>query len=130
VRELPEFLPHLYILDAQRQPIRVPPDDGLRWARWLAQTADRTVGLTQAGHAQVSTVFVGLDYFGRRSPPLLFETLVVGGPFDGVSRRYATWEEAERGHATMSVFAMCAAVSRLATNGFHGQSTDNPPGEC
>lgn len=36
--------------------------------------------------------------FNWSETPLLFETMIFGGKNDGFTKRYATWEEAERGH--------------------------------
>jgi hypothetical protein len=33
--------------------------------------------------------------------PLLFETMVFGGPLDGEQTRYSTWDEAKSGHDAM-----------------------------
>jgi hypothetical protein len=50
-------------------------------------------------HILVSTVFLGLDHgWGDDEDPLLFETMVFGGPNDQDCIRYTTWAEAERGH--------------------------------
>lgn len=48
---------------------------------------------------EVSTVFIGLDHRFGPGKPLVFETLVFGGPFDQDGDRYSTWVEAEAGHA-------------------------------
>lgn len=50
--------------------------------------------------AHVSTVWLGIDHGIRRGddPPVIFETLVFGGPQDGVMLRYCTEEQAEVGH--------------------------------
>jgi hypothetical protein len=53
------------------------------------------------GEVRVSTVFLGIDH-AWEGPPLLFETMVFGGPLDEEMERYSTWEEAERGHAVMA----------------------------
>jgi hypothetical protein len=45
---------------------------------------------------------------GGDGKPVLFETLVFGGPLDGDMWRYCTWTEAEAGHA--SVVAICQAA--------------------
>jgi len=77
--------------------------DLLTWARWF-ETAheERIVARTEVGDVMVSTVFLGLDHcFTPDGPPLIFETLVFGGPHDGEMDRYSTWEEAEQGHAVM-----------------------------
>jgi len=53
-----------------------------------------------AGGSRVSTVFLGVDHrhFGG-GPPLLFETMIFGGPLDLSCWRYASWDDAEVGHA-------------------------------
>jgi hypothetical protein len=52
----------------------------------------------RVGDVRVSTIFLGID--GRVSAePMLFETMVFGGPLDHERRRYTTWDEAEAGHA-------------------------------
>lgn len=47
----------------------------------------------------VSTVFLGIDHsiFGGAAP-LLFETMIFGGPLNEYLTRCATWEEAETMH--------------------------------
>lgn len=79
----------------------VPVDDIIEWAKWF-ETADdeRQVDLTVVDIGEeASTVFTGLEYrlFGD-GPPLLFETMVFGGGYDGETWRYSTWDEAEAGH--------------------------------
>lgn len=61
----------------------------------------RRVASTEVGLSWVSTVFLVHDHQYGDGPPLLFETLVFEGVLDGECERYATWEEAERGHAEM-----------------------------
>lgn len=85
-----------YILDGQT----VVPADLMTWARWF-EKADRHVAHDVTGEASVSTVFLGLDHAWGGGPPQLFETMVFGGPLDGEQERYATWAEAEAGHAAM-----------------------------
>ena len=86
-----------YVLDGHE--VRGEPDM-LTWGRWF-ESANRVVAGTKVGKALVSTVFLGLDHNWGDGPPIVFETLVFGGPHDGEEERYATWEEAERGHAVM-----------------------------
>lgn len=94
-----------YILDGHRA---VLCDDLLTWARWL-ETADRRVARTVVyADVTVSTVFLGLDHQYGNGPPLLFETMIFGGPHDQEQDRYATWEDAERGHETMVGLARLA----------------------
>jgi hypothetical protein len=49
----------------------------------------------------VSTTFLGIDHgfgFGD-GPPVLFETMIFGGPHNDYQERYCSWAEAELGHA-------------------------------
>lgn len=98
----------MYILDG-RQPV---PATAEEWGRWF-QTADRTVRKTEIHHPtrgmiEVSTVFLGLDH-GWDGRVQLYESMTFG---DGVTDenqvqiRYATWDEAEAGHAKV-----CRAVA-------------------
>ncbi|PZR71766.1 MAG: hypothetical protein DLM66_00060 [Candidatus Dormiibacter spiritus] len=66
------------------------------------QTAEeRTVQKTRVGDTRISTVFLGLDHGLGDYPPILFETMVFGGPLDGEMDRYSTWDQAEAGHEQM-----------------------------
>ena len=95
-----------YILDG-KEPRET---DLMTWARWFKDAerhfADETVG----GDVRVSTVFLGLDHSFGAGPPLLFETMVFGGPLDQEQDRYPTWAEAEQGHAAMVKRAREAAA--------------------
>ena len=55
------------------------------------------VAETIVGDAKISTSFSVFDLtFGE--PPLLFETMVLGGPHHRRMQRYSTWEQARNGH--------------------------------
>jgi len=92
--------------------------DALEWATWFGVSdKERQVGFTPVGPYSVSTVFLGIDHnFLGDGPALLFETMtfndgdqssthvgddLIYHPLDIGIRRYATWDEAERGHAQM-----------------------------
>jgi hypothetical protein len=99
-----------YIL-RDRKPVAVPRNEWIKAERFKRPDNEREwrVGDTTIGDARVSTVFLEIDHrFVDEGPPILFETLVFGGPMDGEMERYATWEEAEQGHADM-VFRVTAA---------------------
>jgi hypothetical protein len=73
-------------------------DNLIEWATWF-EDADRQVGLTDMGDGvRVSTVFLGLDHSFYGGAPILFETMVFGGPHDQLQKRCATWEEAAKLH--------------------------------
>jgi hypothetical protein len=85
-----------------------PIEDLLEWARWMerarrerlnviAQDRDEQKG---APDVLVSTIFLALDHnhFGI-GPPILYETMVLGGAMDGYQERYSTREAALAGHA-------------------------------
>lgn len=88
-----------YILDEQHVAY---PVDVLTWARWF-EKADRVVAKTTfPDGVVVSTVFLGTDHaFQPCEPRQIFETLVFGGKHDQHMFRYATWAQAEAGHAVM-----------------------------
>lgn len=88
---------HYYILSEAG---RVIPADLLVWAKWF-ETANRVLEQTEVdAHTTVSTVFLGTNA-GLGVTPLLWETLVMGGPLDGEMYRYETRVQAKRGHDEM-----------------------------
>ncbi len=87
-----------YIIDGYK--VRAEPDYK-KWLEWYS-VADRAVGKTDVGDAQISTVFLSFDHsYEWGSAPILFETMVFGGELDGETVRYETREQAERGHVIM-----------------------------
>lgn len=84
-----------YILDAHGNPQE--EHDLFRWAHWY-ETADRTVAKSTINGAEISTVFLGLDHNFHEGRPLLFETMIFGGPHHEFQRRYHTREDAMDGH--------------------------------
>lgn len=81
---------HLYWkLDADNIPREAKSSDQL-WKR---------VAHSEAGGIRVSTVFLGIDHrFNEDGPPILFETMIFGGPHDGFQDRCSTWKEAVAMH--------------------------------
>jgi hypothetical protein len=63
----------------------------------LRRVANSTVG--RKCDVRISTVFLGTDHsWDPKQPPILFETMIFGGPLHDYCERYSTWEEAELGH--------------------------------
>ncbi len=58
------------------------------------------IGLDKiSDHVEVSTVWLGLNHaFMAGGPPVIFETMVFGGQYDGQLCRYNTEEQALAGH--------------------------------
>jgi hypothetical protein len=84
----------------------VETDNMLEAGQLMSDVKARTVRKTpfkktrKFAECEVSTVFLTIDHnFRDEGPPIVFETLVQGGPLDDWMRRYATWEDAEEGHA-------------------------------
>lgn len=99
-----------YVLDANGDP--QPEADLMKWALWFGQAdIDRVVAAEVVGNVRVSTAFLGLDHNFGHGAPLLFETMVFGGPLDGESDRYSTKAEALAGHAAIVAKVKGAANS-------------------
>ena len=52
----------------------------------------------------VSTVFLVIDH-SRDGVPVLFETMIFGGPHDLFQRRYTSWDDAMTGHYEAMIMA-------------------------
>ena len=105
-----------YILDEQGNP--VSERDLLVWAAWIEDEKHRRLLITNLGPLGcVSTIFLGIDHDflsilneeqWRR--PILWETMVFGGPYDQEQRRYRSQEDALNGHAEL--VAMCKQAGK------------------
>ena len=119
--------PDYYIL-VGRTPVAV---DVLTWGKWFGTAKERFIAETiiddtpvehtygmlpgrekkyMRPKIRVSTVFLGLNSSFRPGEPMLFETMIFGGSLDGEQWRYATYDQAERGHADAVVQARKAAA--------------------
>jgi hypothetical protein len=72
-------------------------DKGGAGAHWIiAKDRDESAG---PDGVEVSTVFLGLDHdLSGNGPPILWETMVFGGPLDGHTDRYTSLAAALAGH--------------------------------
>jgi hypothetical protein len=84
----------------------VATDSMVDAATLMGDAEGRTVAKTHLSsniskeECEVSTVFLSIDHnWTDQGPPVVFETLVFGGPMDDWMRRYTTWDEAALGHA-------------------------------
>lgn len=55
--------------------------------------------VARVGKVRISTAFLGEPAMPVTGAPRMFETMVFGGTLDEQAWHYATWEEAEAGHA-------------------------------
>jgi hypothetical protein len=83
-----------YVLDEQGNPKKI--DDVLKWAH-VFQSTDRQIALDRFDDVTVSTIFIGIDYLNN-VVPLLFETMIFGGEYDGYQIRSPTKKDALIGH--------------------------------
>lgn len=120
--EVAAMRPLKYILaEDGRTAVALPQDAPSRhdslmmWAKMFENGQKRRVAETRIGRAfWVSTVFFGLDHQWRDGPPVLFETMVFGGPACVAysEARSCTWDEAEVVHAIV-----CASIVRVRARG-------------
>jgi hypothetical protein len=69
------------------------------WARFFENIDNRRIGEDVIGNVRVSTVFLGLNHNMRMTgDPVLFETMIIGGPLDSSQWRYTSYTDAEAGH--------------------------------
>ncbi len=89
----------LYVLDKQGDPVREP--DVLKWGKWFESANEKRIvsQVKLENGVRVSTVFLGIDHnFCMDGPPLLWETMIFGGPHDQWEERYSSLEDALLGH--------------------------------
>jgi hypothetical protein len=72
--------------------------DGNYPAQEEFETLHKRVGDDKIDGQRVSTVFLSLDHNWSGGEPLLFETMIFGGPYDTFMERYSTYDQAKAGH--------------------------------
>jgi hypothetical protein len=100
----PKHTDRCYILDDNGKPQR-EPDFG-RWLAWMQAHDEPLAETDMAAGVRVSTRFVGFDQ--RRTQigaPVLWETMIFGGPHDLHQVRYTSQAAAMRGHEKAVAFA-------------------------
>lgn len=95
-----------YILDDAGNPVVEP--DMIKWAKWFEEAQSsvpytkRHIALDTIGNVKISTVFLSIDHnFTDEGSPILWETMVFGGPLDEEQARYTDKATALAGHAAM-----------------------------
>lgn len=89
------------------------PCDLMTWAKWFEKRETRIVAQDQIGEVKVSTVFLGLDHNWGDGPPVLWETMIFGGPHDEYQERYTSHDEAVAGHTkALELVKSTSGISR------------------
>ena len=69
------------------------------WGELFSDKTYARIALTDLGDdVHVSTVWLGIDHGFGAGPPLIFETMIFGGPRNEDTERYTTKEQALAGH--------------------------------
>lgn len=124
MNQLPDaWRPRYWVLDTDgRTPVGTQNLEA--WALLQASQGEKHVGwdFDNEKSITVSTVFLGIDHnYGPEGPPILFETMIFGGPHNNYQRRYCTWDEAEQGHAQACELA---GIKRKLQTWIEGEKSD------
>ena len=92
-----------YTLDPKTHEV-IPATDVRAWAAAF-EWSERDVRRTFYDEVMISTVFLGLNHRFGDGPPLVFETMIFGGPANEYQMRYSTWDEAVEGHMAAVLYA-------------------------
>lgn len=84
--------------------------DQKKWAQFMERNQRVALSKLGDGRVVVSTVFLGLNHRFGPGRPLLWETMVFGGPLDGEQYRYESRLDAMKGHVEMTDRARKAVV--------------------
>ena len=85
----------------------IPCEEGmeafLEWSTWFDNTymdGSHWIASTKIKGILVSTIFLGMNHQWGEGPPVVFETMILGGWIDQeYQERYCTYDEAKEGHA-------------------------------
>lgn len=99
-----------YILDESGEPIKC--ESLKEWGEWMGRIDRSVVQTILDTGTRISTVFLGLDHGHGSGPPLLYETMVFGGPMNQEEQRYSTRREALAGHARMQAVVTEQEIER------------------
>ena len=81
-------------------------EDWVAWAIWFGG-ADRAVAKDVIKRKDCDTVTVSTMFLGHDSRtgiiclPIVFESMVFGGPLNGTALQYCNWEDAQSGHRNL-----------------------------
>jgi hypothetical protein len=104
------YFGHIYMLDEFNNPVKVERTvTGVdRWCDWLL-SENRVVSQSVSGDVKITTTFTGMNMPPYPEPPLLWQTVIEGGPRDGQTLRHASLADAEYAH--FALWTMAAGKS-------------------
>lgn len=85
----------MYYILKDKKPIEVNIS---KWVEWQDDFKKKIVKKENINDVEISTVFLGVNHNFGEGEPILFETMIFGGKYDGEQERYCTWDEAIKGH--------------------------------
>jgi hypothetical protein len=94
----------------------VPELDPELFSKWFGRHKNRLLRRSRiTNDIYVSTVFLGIDHnLSGLGFPVLWETMIFGGPQDGFQRRYSSRAAALKGHA-LAVALTKRGLSHIST---------------
>jgi hypothetical protein len=102
-----------YILDESGDPV---PCDLFTWADWFESYPQaRVIAKHQVGKCEVSTVFLGFDHSFFGGLPILWETMIFGGRYDGHQWRASSRVTAVKIHSLAYELALLAGRGNWLT---------------
>jgi hypothetical protein len=95
-----------------------PDGNPITMDEWLVLWAERDhhIAFTEIGGAEVSTVWLGFDYSFGQGVPLIYESMVFGGPHDHTQRRYPNRDAALAGHDQLVAMVRDSAPDPTASS--------------
>lgn len=103
-----------YILDNDRNPVKTSIDKYIEWEKGNPDA--RKLRRDEVGESRISTVFLGLDHSWGDEPPVLWETLVMGGDNSDYMERYTSEADAIAGHNSILKNIMDGKIYNYANN--------------
>ena len=87
----------IYYKLVNKKPVKMSSDEFLR-NPGVFDIENRTVQKTKFGDVNILTVFLAIDHSFGGDEPVLFETMIFGGPLNDWQERAKTWDEAVQTH--------------------------------
>lgn len=93
----------------------------------VSRTKLRRVKRRRWTRCTVSTVWLGMDHGHDLDTPIIFETMIFEGPWDGHQWRYATIDGARRGHRLIVEQVSAEIAERIERKHPRRPTVERPP---